>query len=323
MGTALISTRTVLKDMVNGLQGFSSNLATHASQLANQTDTNVHAITQVVSTIDEITVGNMNQAEVIGKINETLIEIVNQIEQITNEAATGADYAVTSLNAVRDGERTIDEQKLKMNQNIEVSIEANKSMRELNNMIDQVKRISALITSIAQQTNLLALNASIEASRAGESGKSFAVVASEIRSLAEETSHAAKNITDLIEKTAEQTEFAVSHMNKSGELIEEQKLALKTTESAFQTIKNTYNHIATSFSHAAEAMETINLNSKGIANQTEDMTKTAESFAASTQQISASGQEQMAIMETISISSKDLSNLADKLQKDLGAFQID
>lgn len=80
---------------------------------------NVEAITQVVTTIDGIAAGNMERAETISEINETLLEVVDLIDNITREASIGAGYSVTSLNAVNEGQKTINEQKMKMEQIIQ------------------------------------------------------------------------------------------------------------------------------------------------------------------------------------------------------------
>ena len=322
MAEALWQTRKALRDLAIRLQGFSSTIASHSTHLTQSTEENVHAITQVVATIDGIAVGNKNQAQTIKDINITLIDVVNLIDNMTREASNGAEYTVASLQAVIEGQKTVDLQTAKMDQNIAVSSEANQSIQELSYMIDQVKGIVHVITSIAEQTNLLALNASIEASRAGEAGKSFAVVAGQIRNLAEESSKAAKEISNLITKTTEKSNMAVTKISRANSLIYEQKDALKITESAFEKIKVTYDSIVDSFKHTATAIETINQKSKRISSQLQEMTRTAEDFAASTEEISASGQEQLASTEIISQSSKDLSIVADKLNIEINRFKV-
>lgn len=322
MALAFGETRKVLRKMVMRLQDISSTVTTHSNDLTKRTEENAISIGQVVSTIDSIAIGNNEQSETINDINESLLEMVKLIEHITHEASSGADQAVASLDAVIEGQNTIDLQIIKMDQNINVSTEANQSIKELSEVIENVSGIVTVITSISEQTNLLALNASIEASRAGDAGRGFAVVAKEIRKLAEQSSKSAKEITELIVTTTEKSNAAVKNISTSSSLIQEQKDALKITESAFSKIKITYDNIVDSFKHTAIAIDTINEKSKTISNQIQNMANTAEDFAASTEEISASGQEQLASTELVSESSKDLYQLADDLNVEISQFKV-
>jgi methyl-accepting chemotaxis protein len=322
MAEALMAIRKALREMATKLQYVSSSLTSHSNNLTENTAENVKAITQVVSTIDEIAEGNNSQAYTINEVNATLLDVVMLIDEITDEASAGAENAVESLEFIEEGQNTVDIQAKKMEENISVSSEANKSINELSKMINQVASITNVITSIAGQTNLLALNASIEAARAGEAGRGFAVVADEIRKLAEDSSRAANNITDIIQNTTERTSLAVLNINKASELIGEQKEALKITEEAFDKIKTSYNRIVNGFKHSAAGMKTVNEKSKEISHQTQDMAAIAEEFAASTQEISAAGQKQLASIEIIAQSSKDLYILASELSTEINRIKV-
>jgi methyl-accepting chemotaxis protein len=322
MAEALMAIRKALREMATKLQYVSSSLTSHSNNLTENTAENVKAITQVVSTIDEIAEGNNSQAHTINEVNATLLDVVVLINEITDEASAGAENAVGSLEYIEEGQNTVDIQAKKMEENISVSSEANKSINELSKMINQVASITNVITSIAGQTNLLALNASIEAARAGEAGRGFAVVADEIRKLAEDSSRAANNITDIIQNTTEKTSLAVLNINKASELIGEQKEALKITEEAFGKIKTSYNRIVNSFKHSAAGMKTVNEKSKEISHQTQDMAAIAEEFAASTQEISAAGQKQLTSIEIIAQSSKDLYILASELSTEINRIKV-
>ncbi|MCX7922542.1 MAG: methyl-accepting chemotaxis protein [Clostridia bacterium] len=322
MARALGDTRKALREMAVKLQNVTATVASHSDNLTQITDENVRTITQVVSTINEIAAGNSSQARMINDINTTLLEAVNLIDNITEEASKGAGNAVQSLDSITEGQNAVDIQARRMEENLAISYEANKSINELSKMIDQVAGIVNVITSIANQTNLLALNAAIEAARAGESGKGFAVVAEEIRNLAEESSKSAKKITEIINSTKEKAGLAVSSISKAGTLVDDQKEALKVTQEAFDKIKTTYKQIVNSFQHTAAAMKTINEKSKGIFVQTQDMAAIAQESAASTEEISAAGQEQLASIEMVAQSSRDLYLLAGELNAEINKFKV-
>ncbi len=322
MAEALMDTRKSLREMILKLQDAASTITSHSDKLTKNTNENVKMITQVATTINEIAEGNNNQAQNINKMNQTLDEVVQLIDNITIESLNGSENAVKSLDLIVDGQKAMDIQAHRMDENITMSEQATESIDELSKTIDEVANIVNIITSIAEQTNLLSLNAAIEAARAGETGRGFAVVAHEIRNLAENSAEAAKKITDLINSTKEKTSLAVSNINQTGMLVNEQKEILKSTQEAFSKVKTTYNQIVSSFQHTSEVMKTIDEKSKDIFAQTQDMVAMAEEFAASTEEIAAATQEQLTSTEMIAQSSDDLNLLAGNLNTEINKFKV-
>lgn len=322
MAEALRDTRKSLRKMILKLQDATSTITSHSDKLTQNTNENVKTITQVATTINEIAEGNNNQAQNINSMNEILCEMVQLIDNITIESLNGSENAVKSLDLIVDGQKAMDIQAHRMDENITMSQQATGSIDELSKTIDEVANIVNIITSIAEQTNLLSLNAAIEAARAGETGRGFAVVAHEIRNLAEDSSEAAKKITDLINSTKEKTSLAVSNINKTGMLVNEQKEILKSTQEAFSKVKTTYKQIVSSFQHTSEVMKTIDEKSKDIFVQTQDMVAMAEEFAASTEEIAAATQEQLTSTEMIAQSSDDLNLLAGNLNTEINKFKV-
>lgn len=322
MARALFETRKQLKVIASDLQMVSSTVTNQSENLTKNTGENLNAITQVVTTIDEMAVGNAEQAETMSGISKTLSDVVSLIDEIATKTSASAEQAYQSLESINEGQTSVNMQTSKMDETLRVSNEVNRSINELKEMINQVTGFVGIITSIAGQTNLLALNASIEAARAGEAGKGFAVVADEIRKLAEETSSSAKEITTIIEKTSVTTDLAVTNIAHSNKLVDEQRDGLKITEQAFNKIKSTYEGIVEVLKQTATAMGTVNGNSKTVSSQIQDLTSKAADFAASTEEISATGQEQLASTEIIASSAKELDRLAVKLNEQINKFKI-
>ncbi|WP_141722938.1 methyl-accepting chemotaxis protein [Cellulosilyticum sp. I15G10I2] len=322
MGEALSDTREVLRDMALKLQNICGELTSHSHSLSKTTDDNVQTITQVVTTMNQVAAGNGHQAKTINAINITLTEVAQLIDNITKEALEGADHAVKSIDSIQEGQKAVDIQSKKMEENIAISYETNKSMDELSIMIEKVADTINIITAIADQTNLLALNAAIEAARAGEAGKGFAVVADEIRKLAEESGKAAKVINEIINQTTDKTKQVVNNISTTTTLIDEQKKALGITQDAFDKIKGTYNGIVAGFKQTAASIQTVNEKSKGISGQTQSMAAVAQQSAASMEEVSAAGQEQLASIEDIAQSAKGLFTLAKELREEVDKFKI-
>ena len=322
MAKALWDTRKALREMAIKLQNVSSAVYTHSNDLTRITDENVKSITLVAETISQLADGNSTQVQTVNEMNATMSQVVKLIDNITEETTKGADSAAKSISFIVDGKTAVDLQAKKMNETIAMSLEANNSINELSKMIEQVEDIINVINSIADQTNLLALNAAIEAARAGEAGRGFAIVAEEIRKLAEESSSATQKITDIINNTNEKTTLAVSSIKNAGLLVDEQKEALQITQDVFVKIKTSYDDIVNGFGQTASAMKVINDKSKNIFEQTQNVSHVAEEFSASTEEIAASSKKQLNSIEVIAETSKDLYQLSNELSAEISKFKV-
>lgn len=321
MANELNSTRISLNEMAMKLQTIANTLVNHTKSLDATTDENVKTITQVVYAINEIAEGNRNQSQTISEINNIMSSIAELIENVSREAELGAKSVVYSIDTIKEGQKAVDIQTLKMEESIQISGKTEDSVEELNKMIDQVGIITSVITSIAEQTNLLALNAAIEASHAGDAGKGFAVVADEIRNLADESSKATKEIVEIINKTTVLSSVTVDNISKVNMLVKEQKEALNITKTAFDKIKQSHENMVENFQHTDQAMKSINKKTKDISSQILDIASVVEESAASAEEVSVSGEDQLTSMEKVVKLSKELAILADELNTGIKKFK--
>lgn len=320
MARSLFDMRKTLREMVRIIMGISESLSVKSKDLAYSTEENTKTITQVVLTINEIAQSNSTQAESIHETNQTIFNVVNTIDEVSSATVEGAENAVKSLDAVKDGQKAVDLQVEKMKENIAISDNVGTSIQELNEGVNKIGNIVNVITSIAAQTNLLALNAAIEAARAGEAGKGFAVVSEEIRKLAEGSSSAAKEITAIIKETTDKTQKAVKSVNQAAGIVKEQEEALDNTKDAFDKIKVSVEEIVQKSKYSASVLEEINSMAKTIASKSQEMESAVEETAASTEEISASGEEQLASIELTASACQDLAQYAEKLQQQIVKF---
>lgn len=260
--------RKALREFASKTIDISNNLASHSEELTASTEENTKTIAQVVTTINEIAEGNGSQAEIVNKTSSTISEVAKTIGKVNLATSESAENASKSLEIVADGQKAVNLATERMNENVLISQEVGNSANELSGMIEKVGSIVDVITSIAQQTNLLALNAAIEAARAGEAGKGFAVVSEEIRKLAEESSSAAKEITQIITDTTKKSNQMAGNMDKARLVVMAQQEAVNITREAFEKIKVSVEDIVKRTHESAVMLKDIDAVSKEIAVQT-------------------------------------------------------
>ncbi|MFG0586051.1 methyl-accepting chemotaxis protein [Pseudomonas sp. THAF187a] len=208
------------------------------------------------------------------------------------EARQGRDLVQANLNAIRGLSSSVDE--------------AGKVIDSLHNQSDEISKVLGVIQSIAEQTNLLALNAAIEAARAGEAGRGFAVVADEVRALASNTQQATESIRSMIDGLQSGARSAVSAMQQSRE-------QAQNSVSHAREADEVLNHIAL-------AIEGIADGNVQISAATEEQTAVASEISQNINGLNDSIGEVVNGAEQSSLASRDLAQLASGLQQQIQRF---
>ncbi len=235
-------------------------------------------------------------------------EMTSSVQQVTETSNRTSDAAAKAATAARHGGEVVEETLARMQSIVSSTGTAEEKIESLRQQSEKIGRIIGVIDEIADQTNLLALNAAIEAARAGEQGRGFAVVADEVRKLAERTVTATKEITEMISGVQTGTQSAVSAIREGTAQV---SLGVTSTQQAGDCLRE----IIAISDQVGEMVAHIVASAMQQAGATEDVnqstTKIADIAAAS-----ASG----ALQSTKAL--EDLARLADEIQRQIGQFRV-
>ncbi|KAA0257952.1 HAMP domain-containing protein [Deferribacter autotrophicus] len=262
-------------------------LAASSNQMTSGADTQAERISSVEVAMQEMTA-------TITEISQNLEEVSNEIEGIKGAAETGRQVIDETVEGITNLSETV--------------ITSAEKMKELGKSSEQIGEILQVISDIADQTNLLALNAAIEAARAGEHGRGFAVVADEVRKLAERTAKATGEIDEMIKSIQSEVKSSVVHMDKGARLAEEGSMLVGNLKMSLEEIINGVLDVADKITAVASAVDQQSATSQEILNNMAEIATIA--------------QENTSIAQENHNQAEMLKELAKKLQQIVNEFKL-
>lgn len=289
-----VGSRDEMGELSRAFNDMTDNLKLLVGQIVDNAVTLASSSQELSASSQEVTAS----VEEMASTSEEVVAKSDRGAQAAREAAARAgkilDTADRGMNSVKETARAM--------QTIQdSSLSAAGSVKRLSDHSVQIGKITELITAIAEQTNLLALNAAIEAARAGEQGRGFAVVADEVRKLAEQSAGAAKDIAALISRAQQETMEAVRGMESVRSQVDLGDRVVRDTGHLFEEI---INEIKETVDSVNGALEGAVLSSKGI------------------RQLSETIRQISSIVQQVATSAEDLSSMSGELQNQVARFKV-
>jgi len=266
------------------------------------------AANEISSSTEQMAAGAQEQTSQAHEVASAVEEMTKTIIENSKNAGDTAETAKQARQTAETGGRVVEETVAGMKRIAEVVNRSAETVETLGKSSDQIGEIIGVIDDIADQTNLLALNAAIEAARAGEQGRGFAVVADEVRKLAERTTKATKEIATMIKQIQAETSGAVASMEEGTKQVNDGiALADKAGES-LREIVGSIGRVTEMISQIAAANEQQSSASEQISKNVEAISSVTNETAQATQQIARAAE--------------DLSRLTENQQQLVGRFKL-
>ncbi|WP_378954009.1 methyl-accepting chemotaxis protein [Pelosinus sp. sgz500959] len=311
-----------LRDLVEQVQVESHHVKIASEELTASSEQSAFSGNQVAGSLTELACSSQEQRREIAEVAEAIKQMAITLQQIsvnvaevtaaanhtvklTESGQEGADCAVSQISSIGKGTK-----------------EVGHAINELENSSQKISEIVNLISGIAGQTNLLALNAAIEAARAGEQGKGFAVVADEVRKLAEQSQQAAREIAALIKNNTAGISKAVQAMDQGSKDVEKGIILVSAVGDDFKNISQAIYQLSNQVREILIAIEDMDVVSQRIVTTVANIEIFSKVAVSEAENVSAATQEQSASIEEIASSSQELAKLAENLQQTINKFNI-
>ena len=312
-----------LQHIILNIRNTSNHVSSAANQLTVHAGETYNSSTNIALDMNQITQNAEASMTMTEETAAAMEETATGIQQIADSANVAAESSISASQASERGNEVV-QQVIAQMELINDSVEQiGTTINGLHVNTKKISEIVSLITAIADQTNLLALNAAIEAARAGEHGKGFAVVADEVRRLAEQSSQSATEIYNLISSIQSDSNASITVMEKGKEDVKVGMAFTNEVGEIFKEILTSSEEVASQIREISAASQQISASSEEVAASVNNIKQSAEQSAEFSSNVSNSTQEQLSTMQEVKDASSSLGKTAEELQGLVAKFKLE
>ena len=313
--------RKTVADLMRQTNDTAQQLAAASEELTASAHQSAQASEQVANSVTNAAQASAEQQQYIAESEASVEQTVGSLgrlnasaDAVENDANAAHDRAVTGGKSVQSAVSDIESVETIVGTSAQTVDKLGKSSQEIGTIVET-------ISGIAEQTNLLALNAAIEAARAGEHGRGFAVVADEVRKLAEASQTAAQQITELITGIQKDTDAAVASMKSGSEAVKSGTAAVAELQTTFKEIEDAVASVASRANAMIGDIRRVGDQTGVVQEKTQQISGNGGKVVTEMESVSAASEQQSASAGEIANASESLAKLATNLSESLHKFQ--
>jgi len=322
LANAMNQMHAKLKDMIHNIAQASDLINTSSKELSQSANEVNMGAEQVAITMNELASGAEGQAHHSNELTSLMERFTADLRETNQHGEHIHQSSVEVLGLTNEGSQLMTSSNSQMSKIDGIVQNAVEKVKNLDAQAQEISKLVVVIKDIADQTNLLALNAAIEAARAGEHGKGFAVVADEVRKLAEQVAFSVNDITSIVTNIQQDFDVVTSSLEDGYQEVKEGTNQIKATSETFTTISNSINDVVDSVQLISSNLSKVTEDGQKMNSAIQEIAAVAEESAAGVEQTTATTEQTSSSMDVMAGKSAQLSTLALELKTLIAQFKL-